>query len=83
MVKKGVSVRSFFTNNEWIILDSWLESGIETQSTKVLFTNIRYNNVLFMEDLGFILGVTRMLRKMHEWSGRFTHRTRVGAFLPP
>jgi len=52
----------------------WLESGLENQSSRDLFTKIRANMTPLREDLELFNRVARRLQKEHRWHGRITRK---------
>ena len=68
-----------FTKNERRLLEEWLKTGEENQTTRDAFWMIRRNVPPLNRDLRLMLEVIRELKKERRWSGRVTELSEFGS----
>lgn len=68
-----------FTEKERRLLEAWLKTGEENQTTKDIFCMIRRNVSPLNRDLRLMLKVIRELKKERRWSGRVTESSEFGS----
>jgi len=71
--------RYIFTENERRLLEEWLKTGEENQTTRDAFWMIRRNISPLNRDLRLMLEVIRELKKERRWSGRVTESSEFGS----
>lgn len=71
--------RYIFTKNERRLLEEWLKTGEENQTTRDAFWMIRKNVSPLNRDLRLMLEVIRELKKEKRWSGRVTESNEFGS----
>lgn len=71
--------RYIFNENERRLLEEWLRTGEESQSTRDVFWNIRRNVSPLNRDLRLMLEAVRELKRRGRWSGRVTGSSGFGS----
>ena len=71
--------RYIFTKNERRLLEEWLKTGEENQTTRDAFWMIRKNVSPLNRDLRLMLEVIRELKKRRRWSGRVMESNEFGS----
>jgi len=71
--------RYIFTEKERRLLEGWLRTGEENQTTRDVFSLIRRNVSPLNRDLRLTLEVIRELKKRRRWSGRVTETSGFGS----
>jgi len=75
-------MRSYiFTKHERELLERWLETGEESQTTRNLFTSIRTNFTQIRSDIELMLRVIRRLQRQRRWWGRARKSDRLGSLI--